>query len=119
MLDFCYSLSAIQVVDVVVDHKSSSRVHACIAFDVAGDPFLVDLGSAHGVIPPWSHATSSECGRYLPLTFLPQFNTHPGIPPIMFNNIYYAEHGGLQSAVTLKERFKRSCKHIANQHSPV
>lgn len=52
-----------QVVDVVVDHKSSSRVHACIAFDAAGGPFLVDLGSAHGVIPchaPWIHSTASE-----------------------------------------------------------
>lgn len=39
-----------QIVDVVVDHKSSSRVHACIAFDAAGDPYLVDLGSAHGTV---------------------------------------------------------------------
>lgn len=34
--------------DVVLDHPSLSRQHAAIAFDAAGDAFLLDLGSTHG-----------------------------------------------------------------------
>ncbi|KAK9821798.1 hypothetical protein WJX81_006790 [Elliptochloris bilobata] len=38
-----------QVCDVIVEHKSSSRVHACVAHDSTGKAWLVDLGSVHGV----------------------------------------------------------------------
>ena len=35
-------------VDVTVDHKSASRVHACLVHNSAGDIHLIDLGSVHG-----------------------------------------------------------------------
>lgn len=38
-----------QVCDLVVEHKSSSRVHACVAHDSQGKAWLLDLGSVHGV----------------------------------------------------------------------
>lgn len=38
-------------VDVAVDHKSASRVHACLAHGGAGDVHLLDLGSVHGDPP--------------------------------------------------------------------
>ena len=34
--------------DIVCDHKSCSRKHACIAHHPEGKVYLVDLGSAHG-----------------------------------------------------------------------
>ncbi|KAK9809044.1 hypothetical protein WJX72_008359 [[Myrmecia] bisecta] len=37
-----------QVCDVTIDHKSSSRVHACLAHHKEGILYLVDLGSVHG-----------------------------------------------------------------------
>ena len=37
-----------QVCDVTVDHKSASRVHACLAHHKEGTLYLVDLGSVHG-----------------------------------------------------------------------
>lgn len=37
-----------QAVDICVPHKSSSRVHACLAYDAENLLYLVDLGSAHG-----------------------------------------------------------------------
>lgn len=37
-----------KVCDVVVNHVSASRVHAVVAFDVAGTLQLGDLGSTHG-----------------------------------------------------------------------
>ncbi len=40
--------SLCQVCDFEIAHKSASRVHACIAFDVDGCPHIVDLGSTHG-----------------------------------------------------------------------
>mmetsp|Transcript_8053 Transcript_8053/g.23881 ORF Transcript_8053/g.23881 Transcript_8053/m.23881 type:complete len:250 (-) Transcript_8053:7576-8325(-) len=39
-----------QVADILVDHMSSSRVHACLAFDSEGAPHLIDLNSAHGTL---------------------------------------------------------------------
>ena len=41
-------LSALQVCEIELAHKSASRVHACIAYDESQQPFLVDLGSTHG-----------------------------------------------------------------------
>ena len=38
-----------QVCDLVIEHKSSSRVHACVAHDSQGKAWLLDLGSVHGV----------------------------------------------------------------------
>jgi hypothetical protein len=35
-------------VDVAVDHKSASRVHACLAHGPEGELHLLDLGSVHG-----------------------------------------------------------------------
>lgn len=37
-----------QVCDVVVSHVSSSRVHACLAFDADAKLHVADLGSTHG-----------------------------------------------------------------------
>lgn len=37
-----------KVCDVVVNHVSASRVHACVAFDEAGALQIADLGSTHG-----------------------------------------------------------------------
>ncbi len=37
-----------QVCEVVVDHRSTSRVHACVAHDAQQRAWLVDLGSVHG-----------------------------------------------------------------------
>ena len=62
-LRYCYSgggdLSPVhgarQVCDLVVEHKSSSRVHACVVHDSQGKAWLIDLGSVHGVtrsLPP-------------------------------------------------------------------
>ena len=38
-----------KVCDVVINHVSASRVHACVAFDNTGTLQLADLGSTHGM----------------------------------------------------------------------
>ncbi len=43
-----YPACAGQVCEVVVDHRSTSRVHACVAHDAQQRAWLMDLGSVHG-----------------------------------------------------------------------
>ena len=50
-----------QACDFGVDHKSVSRVHACLAHHASGGVYLLDLGSRHGVYT-WLTSVHSQVG---------------------------------------------------------
>ena len=61
--------AGLQICDFEVNHKSASRVHACLAFSADGVPYCVDMGSTHGA--QLSHPSSSHCSSLLGITASP------------------------------------------------
>ncbi|KAL9188345.1 hypothetical protein ACHAXT_006723 [Thalassiosira profunda] len=56
------------IVDVVTAHESCSRLHARIAFDANGTPWLRDLGSGNGTYVNEKRMPPEACGKGEPAT---------------------------------------------------